>query len=384
MVMTDLSIITGPGSHAQYLVRALGSGLNVDYTNYWPRYEYVSKDEKKSSGVFDKASYLLYGLRSKFTFISDSKWHQDILFPLYDRINAKNIQGKNLIGWPQVSLRSMQKVKAQGGKIILEQPMIHVNAWNAIATQEYDRLGIKNDMQFSEAMTSRMKREYDLADQIVVHSRFSKKTFIDNGVESEKITACSLGLEIRNRDLNKQTSDDLQVLFVGRVEVLKGLHFLLDAIKQVGNGVKLHVVGHIYENAKSIVSGKASNVEYYGQLAGDSLKAMYEQADVLVFPSLYDGFGMVILEAMSFGLPVIASRNSAGPDIVKDFETGFLVDPFNADQIAQRLSWMRNHPDETRGIGLRAKQQLKQTYSFENYKNRILKIVTDSFQFKQN
>lgn len=376
--MNDLSVITGPGSHSQYLIRALETTYDIDHTTYWPKYVYTYRNEKRASPIFNAASYLLYGLRNRFSVLSNSKWHQDFLFSLYDRINANHIQGKNLIAWPQVSLHSINKIKEIGGKVILEQPMIHVDAWNAIAAKEYNRLGIKNDMIFSESMRSRMNREHQLADRIIVHSSFSKKTFIDNGFDSNKILVCPLGLDItKNELIKKEESKDLQVLFVGRVEVLKGLHFLLDAIKPLGDGIKIHVVGDIFENARAIISRSTANVHYYGQLSGSSLRAIYEKADVLVFPSLYDGFGMVILEAMSFGLPVIASRNSAGPDIIKDFETGFLVEASRANEISERLDWMRNNREATKAMGRSARRLVEKEYSFESYKTRMLNIVRD-------
>lgn len=382
--MNDFSIITGPGSHSHLLIRALQEGYKIDFTRYWPRYEYVSDQGKELSRFFDFSSYLLYGLQNKFRFLNDSKWHQDILFPLYDKINSDRITGKNLIAWPQVSLTTMRKIKANKGRLILEQPMIHVDAWNKLADQEYAHLRIKNNARFSSAMTTRMKKEYDLADHIVVHSEFSKKTFIDHGVTMDKLSVCSLGLETQPQIDKWSYGKDLQIVYVGRVEVLKGVHYLLNAFKAISDQAKLHIVGHVDKNLKSRLAMPINNVTYYGQLSKKSLTQIYAQADVLVFPSLYDGFGMVILEAMSHGVPVIASKNSAGPDIIKDFETGFVVEPRNSNELTERLQWMIQHRDNVLLMGQAAQQLIERAYSFARYRERILKIITQQFGPKLN
>jgi glycosyltransferase involved in cell wall biosynthesis len=375
----DFSLITGPGSHSRYLVRALQGQYNFDYTEYWPEYKYSNEGEITKSDLFDAATFLLYGLRSRLNFLSNRKWHQDVLFPLYDRINNSFIKGENLIAWPQVSLKAMRRIKNRGGRIILEQPMIHVDAWNSISDQEYTKFDKKNNAKFSSLMIKRMKHEYELADSIIVHSSFSKQTFVENGVDERKLIVCPLGIDLNKiSGLEKKINDRLQILYVGRVELLKGLHYLLEAFSKIKGLATLHIAGSIDDSFQPFIK-ETPEVKFYGQLDRTELTELYKMADVFAFPSLYDGFGMVILEAMSHGIPVIASKNSAGPDIIQDFETGFLIDPEDVSKLSDRLAWMSQNREKARIMGETARQLVEREFGFESYRGRVLKIIKDQF-----
>ena len=127
-----------------------------------------------------------------------------------------------------------------------------------------------------------------------------------------------------------------RLLFVGTVYQRKGLLYLLEAIGQMSekerSGIHLDIVGDLsykkyYKRLLSLVHlyGLEDVVTFVGRISDEELKSYYSRAYCFVFPSLLEGYGMVLIEAMSYGLPVIAFDNSAIPFTVKNDRNGILV-----------------------------------------------------------
>jgi D-inositol-3-phosphate glycosyltransferase len=140
------------------------------------------------------------------------------------------------------------------------------------------------------------------------------------------------------------------LLYVGRIAPIKGLVTLLDAVarlRDLGRSVRLLVVGgdtdepiaphEAYVRGRTCALGLCNAVTFLGAQPQAVLRDYYVAADVVVMPSYYESFGMVALEAMACGRPVIASRVGGLASTVRDGITGFLVPDGNADMLAQRL-----------------------------------------------
>ena len=139
----------------------------------------------------------------------------------------------------------------------------------------------------------------------------------------------------------------LRVMFVGNLIPRKGLHTLLDALARLPNGTwRLEVVGRtdadpaytraIRRQVKRAGPGEA--VTLTGPLPDAELAARLAQSDVLAVPSSYEGFGIVYLEGMAFGLPAIATTAGAAAEIVADGVDGFLIPPGDSAALATRLA----------------------------------------------
>lgn len=165
---------------------------------------------------------------------------------------------------------------------------------------------------------------------------------IPNGIDLESFEDLPIKEAIRGRlGLN---NDDNLILFVGTFRPVKGLRYLIQAmniIKQKGTSMRLMLVGYGKERdyLKSLIEGL--NLEGYVAFAGKVLNEKVPQymaaADILVLPSLSEGFPVTILEAMASGLPIVATRVGGLPEIIKDEKNGFLVEPANPEQIADKV-----------------------------------------------
>lgn len=140
-----------------------------------------------------------------------------------------------------------------------------------------------------------------------------------------------------------------RVLYVGQVKRVKGIDTLVGALallQKEGARAKILVVGgatsHEDEEFFQELKGKARglDIEFLGWVAHEKLPEVYGRADVFVLPSLSEAWGMVVAEAMASALPVVASNVSGPRDLVQHGETGFLAEPGNAEELAEKLTML--------------------------------------------
>lgn len=146
------------------------------------------------------------------------------------------------------------------------------------------------------------------------------------------------------KDVSPQKNE---LLYVGTVEYRKGIHLLLQSlnlIKQKYPNIKLNIVGKAapppYVNSlKAYVSehGLTDNINFAGRVSDEELDLYYKTANIFVFPSLLEGYGLSIVEAMQYGLPVVAFNNSAMPYTIKDGINGYLSEDKNYVQFADKV-----------------------------------------------
>lgn len=164
----------------------------------------------------------------------------------------------------------------------------------------------------------------------------------------------------------------LRILFVGNLSERKGLHVLLASLCQlnvkIGGSWSLTIVGSSQINnayakrMQSMAEGLKINsrITWLGEIDDASLAQQYANHDIFVMPSQYEGFGIVYLEAMSFGLPVIASSAGAANEIISTGENGFLVPPENPSALAARLQTLLNHRPRLHAMRAAARQRFAQ------------------------
>jgi glycosyltransferase involved in cell wall biosynthesis len=177
------------------------------------------------------------------------------------------------------------------------------------------------------------------------------------------------------------------VLFVGRLVERKGVAHLIEAMARLGSlGPQLEIVGDGPERpgleALAQRLGVANRVVFRGKIPSDELQASYARAAVCVLPSVLDargdteGLGVVLLEAMNYGTPVIASRIGGIPDIVEDGVSGLLVPPGDADALAAAVRRLRDDPALARRLGEAGRRRLREQFSWEAIVRRWLDLYT--------
>jgi glycosyltransferase involved in cell wall biosynthesis len=168
--------------------------------------------------------------------------------------------------------------------------------------------------------------------------------------------------------VERSKSDELHILFLGNVMERKGLHVLLKAVSGQRSVIKLDVVGSLTSNpgyAKKMrefvtVNGLSSIITFHSSLDNDPLKQKLAQAHVLIVPSSYEGFGIVYLEGMGFGLPAIGTTAGAAGEIIEHGKTGYLIEPNDSEALAAHISQLAEDRNLLAQLSLNARARYTQ------------------------
>jgi len=196
------------------------------------------------------------------------------------------------------------------------------------------------------------KKYLQSVDGFIFNSKTTKKAvlnLIDQGKPSVLAypPVDQFGGPISPQEIKERAvKDELRILFLGNVIYRKGLHTLLEAVKGLDAKVHVDVVGSLTSEPayvsliQEIIEKNelASRVTLHGSLDREKLIDKFKQAHVLVVPSSYEGFGIVYLEGMSFGLPAIGTTAGAAGEIIDSGRTGYLIAPDDIKTLAGHLN----------------------------------------------
>lgn len=250
------------------------------------------------------------------------------------------------VGISSVGLATGRRAQSRGAKYICDRGSSHIRYQDTILTEEYRRWGIRQTI-VDPRIIVREEAEYEQADAITVPSEFARRSFVEMGVPAEKLHRIPYGVRLdRFHPVGEPPAERFEVLFVGSASLQKGVPYLLQAFAQVRHPHKrLRIVGGLSQDLRQTLARlPQEHVEFVGRLPQDRLPAVMSTSHVKVLPSIQDGFGMVLSQAMACGCPVICSVNTGGPDLVTDGVEGFIVPIRSPEAIATRLQQLADDP----------------------------------------
>lgn len=243
-------------------------------------------------------------------------------------------------------LKTGRLVQQRGGKFLCDRGSSHQRYQEQIVSDEYRRWNV--DLPVSDIRdTLREEEIYATADAITVASTFSRRSFIEQGVPAEKIHSIPYGVRLENfAKVADPVPDTFEVLFVGAVSLRKGLPYLLQAFARIQHPSKrLRIAGQVPNWMKPIFASlPQEHVEFLGSVPQTELPRIMSTSHVLVLPSIEDGFGMVMGQAMACGCPVLSSTNTGGEDLYTDSVEGFIVPIRDVDAMADRMQRLADDP----------------------------------------
>ncbi|NDP22502.1 MAG: glycosyltransferase family 4 protein [Paludibacter sp.] len=191
----------------------------------------------------------------------------------------------------------------------------------------------------SEAKLARKDNELILADHIFVASSFTASTLKDYPGKLAPVHIIPYGFpEItKNRVYDSLNNKALKVLFVGGLSQRKGIANLFEAADVLNDRILLTVVGQKAVEDCTILNEYLSKHNWIPGLPHQEILQLMREYDVLVFPSLFEGFGLVVTEAMSQGTPVITTNRTCGADIIQHNENGWIVEPGSTEGLVKQL-----------------------------------------------
>ncbi len=345
-----IHVNVGALPHEIHLKNTLNNfNYKSDFLTMYPLFK-IDNDFKKKNKIISKSFFsTLYFFLYKFEKYNIVKYInlfiQKISYSRIDKFILNNADNYDIFIF-QASL-------AKGSLSLLKNKVTLLNKWSAhvaiekkIADEEFMKKNIKiPNKRFGSSSSFQYNQEldeYQLVDKIIVPSKFAYKSFIDKGFKPNKLHIVELaGFNSKHfYPTCYPNKKNFEILYVGRITLNKGIAYLIESFKKINiRNKKLKMFGVIEQDIKEYLKDKKlpDNIEILKPVKHQNLKYLYSKCDVLVQPSLFDGWSMVVTEALACGCPVITTCNTGASDIIKEGINGYVVPIMDSDAITESL-----------------------------------------------
>lgn len=288
--------------------------------------------------------------------VGDMVWERAEL--AFDRAVSASLtaQFSAVYAYEHAALATFQRARHLGLATFYDMPAPHHLLTSSILEPEYSRFPelqtphYRHTRPQTPRRNERRDEELSLADYVVCASALTEKSLLAAGVPGTKILRVPYGMPPPSTDgATIRRAGPLRVLYAGTLSARKGAHYVLAACRRVQwpQGAELLMVG-ANTLPRTMQSRVPAAVQIRGTVPRDQLLRLYHEADLLLFPTLLDGFGMVLTEALSCGLPVLTTPRAGAADFIEHKKNGFIVPPGEPDAIARILEWCFSHPEQLR------------------------------------
>lgn len=359
--------------HAFYLARELDRHDHLDrlITSYpaWAAARWDVPKERVRS---------LWPVEAAWRVLPAPLRHRGIFNNIYDILATRNVPARSniVVAWSGSAERTLRRGRQTGASTIVERCSSHIRNQREVLEKEYARHGENPDIPSKRAVEQE-EREYALADRIAVPSSFVERTFVDQGIPSEKLLRIPYGVDPEEFEPVWKKDDVFRVVFAGALSVRKGTKYLLEAFASLDlSEAELLLLGKLRKEAEPWLSRCQGQIRHLGHVPGKELHRWYSQGSVFVLPSVEEGMAYVQLQAMACGLPLICTPHTGGEDLIREGREGFVVPIRDVEALKERIAWCYEHRDETRRMGWRARQRVLRRFTWRDYGNRIASSYT--------
>ena len=287
-----------------------------------------------------------------------------------------------IIGFDTSSWILIERARFYNKRFYLEVTSIHSKSKKEIYSIIQEQFpDWENEIkQKPEYLVEIEEKELINSDYIIIASSFSKNTLIENNIPSNKIIHNPYGVELNEfQPIDKPNLEqNVNFVFLGRVDnPNKGIPLLLKAWKNFKDSKShLTLIGQINPQLREFILSKYNNITILGVIPYKQVKNLLPQYDVMVFPSYFEGFGLVILQAMASGLPVITTKSTCGPDIIENGIDGFVINTGDELFLKEKILYFINNKDEIKIIGNNARKKAL-NFSWKSYGDRWFEILNN-------
>lgn len=370
----EVIVLTGGKFHAFHLAeqlqkRSFLKKIITGYPNFFLKGEGVDQDKITSIPL----PQLMYFAGRKVSLIYKhiplSYWTS----AWFDRLAQRKIEDCDIfVGWSSFSLKSIRKAKSRGATTIIDHGSSHILYQKEILKEEYRRYGLRAS-PVDQGIVERELKEYDEADYISIASEFQRQSFLSKGVEEEKLIKVPYGVDVKKFKPSPKNDDVFRVISVGATTLRKGVHYLLEAWSQLDlKQSELLLRGGVPENIRWLIEKYRRKCDFKIVSYIKEISNFYHKGSVFVLPSIEDGWGLVVGEAMASGLPVIISDNTGAKDIVDNGKEGFVIPVRDVQTLKEKIEYLYHNPEERKRMGKAARQRAME-FTWDKYGEKIVK-----------
>ncbi|OGX09034.1 MAG: glycosyl transferase group 1 [Omnitrophica WOR_2 bacterium GWA2_47_8] len=302
---------------------------------------------------------------------------QFLIHEIFDRSAARILKPSDIfVGASSVSLRCLTVAKRLGAATIIERGSAHILYQDKILKEEYEKFGVRLEpfQRPHPKIIEKELNEYEEADYISIPSLFVRRTFLDAGIPEEKLIHIPYGVDLAEFKQTSKTDDVFRVVYAGGMSLQKGAHYLLQAFAELDlPNSELLLVGGLSDEIEPFFDKYKGHYRWIGRVPQRELASYYNQSSVFVLNSIQDGFGMVIIQAMACGLPIIATTNTGAEDIVREGQDGFIIPIRDVAGLKEKLLYLYENPEIRGAMGQSAKTRVLAGFTWDNYGDKMVK-----------
>jgi glycosyltransferase involved in cell wall biosynthesis len=278
-----------------------------------------------------------------------------------DRVDAEAV-----VCYENAALHTFEAAKERGWTTILDAASFH-HTWQ-------DRYFDHAESESAHRrITHRKDREISLADHILTVSNLARQSYLDAGVPAPAVVSIPVGCDLSlfapdSDEVEDSTDRPFTFIFAGHARRIKGTDLLLEASRRLGRRGCRHRLRFVGGYDSELPS--SDTAERVGHVSQQELANHFRSADCLVLPSRVDSFGMVVVEAMAAGCPVLVSDQVGAKQAVTEGESGWIVPAEDPSALADRMRWCIEHPGAVRSMREAARADASE-YSWEAYRERV-------------
>ncbi len=308
----------------------------------------------------------------------------------FDRWVARHaLDGADAVyGYEHACLQTFRRARGSGMTCFYEVPAPEAGYAQRIRDAEiavHPELDSAYEQRLRRTRGKRQERrwqEWELADTVIASSQFTKSTYHDGGYDVSRVRVIPLAAPpvcaeslLNGRAARRGAHGPLRVLSMGSFALHKGSHHLLAAWRQfnAGDHARLDVVGGVGLPG-SLLRDLPESVHLRGAVAPTAAREVYGEADVLVFPTLADGFGMVVSEALSQGVPVITTPQAGAAEMITHGSNGLIVPSGDPVALAEALRWCLDNRETLATMGWRARESAAR-WQWADYRQALAEAV---------
>lgn len=292
-------------------------------------------------------------------------------------------QIRAVYAYEDCALKLFEAAEKTGARRVYDLPIAYWELARQLLRQEAERypdweptLGGTRD---SHEKLARKTRELELAQLVVCPSNFVFDSLPQTMRDTKRCVVVPFGSPTLPDGVAAKTRETgpLRVLFAGALTQRKGLADLFAAMKLIGSAqVELVVMGSLLRPL-AWYREQLPTFTYEPPRPHAEVLRLMRSCDVFVLPSLVEGRALVQQEAMACGLPLIATRNAGGDDLITNGETGFLVPIRSPEALAEKISWCAANRDATYGMGIAAQGRAAE-FTWRGYGEKVLAAIQAS------
>lgn len=319
--------------------------------------------------------------RHEVGLFSVDRVYRDLDRTVARRVRACRGRVRAVYAYEDGALETFRAAAGFGMKRIYDLPIAYWRAGRRIFLEEAERepeWAITLDgLGDSEGKLARKDEEIRLADCVLVASSFTKATLnLAHAPAAPSVHVIPYGTPAQRpaAGILPRAGRSLRVLFVGSLGQRKGISYLLRACESLGSRVELTLIGNRFPGECPPLDAALRRHRWIPTCPHQAVLEEMRRHDVFVLPSLFEGYGLVMLEALSQGIPVITTPHTGGPDLLAEGEDGFIVPVRSASQIAERLERLLSDPAllvDMKNAALRKAGSM----TWERYESRLLEVV---------